>query len=108
MTRSYQFDTIKRIMKKVFAVLIVGCVVCLALIGALSVVPHTHGSDFDHSTHQSCPIYQLSLHPMHVALQAGVVIVAAFFLFYIFFTQSLFPSTNLFLTTRLRSPPISS
>jgi len=94
--------------KKAFVVLVIGCVLCFALIGALSVVPHTHGNDFNHSTHKTCPIYQFSLHPLQVALQAGVVIAAVFFLSYILFTEFLFPHANLFLTTRLRSPPVSS
>lgn len=95
--------------KKAFVILVIGCVVCLALIGALSVVPHTHGNDFNHSTHQSCPIYQFSIHPLQVALQAsGVVIATFFFLSYIGFAEFLFHHTNLFLTTRLRSPPFSS
>ncbi len=94
--------------KKIAVVLFTALFVSLTGTSALGIIPHVHGDDFDHSKHASCPIYQVSLHPIQVALQAGVVIAAAFFLFYIFFTQSLFPHTDLFLTTRPRSPPTSS
>ena len=54
--------------KKVLAVLIVFFVVVLALVGALSVIPHAHGADFNHSKHPTCPIYQLNLHAFVAAL----------------------------------------
>ncbi len=70
-------------MKKVLSVLLIGCVVILALMGALTVFPHMHGSDTDHSSHKTCPVYQLGLHSVDMMVFA-VVGLAVIFLFKFF------------------------
>ena len=48
-------------MKKSLSILAIAAIVFLGVVGALAVVPHTHGNDFDHSKHATCPVYQFSL-----------------------------------------------
>jgi len=76
--------------KKTLAVLLVCFVVLLALLGALSVLPHAHGNDFDHSTHKSCPVYQFSLHDSAAILVTFCFIVAGFFVGYLIPAQEFF------------------
>ena len=70
-------------MKKVLAVLLVCFVVMLALLGALSVFPHVHGNDFDHSAHKSCPVYQFSLHESGAIVVMFCFFVVPFFVGYL-------------------------
>jgi len=94
--------------KKALAVLAVCFVVILALVGALSVVPHVHGNDFDHSTHKSCPIYQFSLHSVNFALHTTALVFVIFSLFFLWVKEFQFPKHTLFFTALLRAPPILS
>jgi len=57
-------------MKKSLAFLILLSVLSMGMAGALSIVPHTHGNDFDHSKHAACPIYQVGLHGLEAAISS--------------------------------------
>ena len=48
-----------KLIKKIFLILIL--LVFAFQLGA-SVLPHAHGSDWNHATHSDCPLYQLSIH----------------------------------------------
>ena len=48
-------------MKKLLSILTIIAVVSLGIMGALSAIPHTHGKDDDHATHNSCPICQFTI-----------------------------------------------
>ncbi len=92
-------------MKKLFSVFIIAGVVCLALIGALSVVPHVHGDDFNHSEHASCPIHQLGQHGFQAIITSFGAVIALSFVLYLFAFIDL-PAITLF--TRffsVRAPP---
>ena len=91
--------------KKVLAVLIVFFVVILALVGALSVIPHAHGKDFDHSKHQSCPIYQFSLHAFGAVPTVFKITAIVFFLFYLLRVQDSFSADFSYRFSFLRAPP---
>jgi hypothetical protein len=67
-------------MKRTLSILAVVAVLFLGVVGALAVIPHAHGKDFDHSEHATCPIYQLSLQNFS-AVFPDVLAAAAFFLF---------------------------
>ena len=41
-------------------------------------MPHSHGKDVGHTNHESCPIYQASLHPLHLILVPLDVLSALF------------------------------
>jgi hypothetical protein len=59
-------------MKKLLTIAAIFAIVLLGITGALAVIPHAHGDDFDHSKHQTCPVYQAGLHAPALAL-FGVV-----------------------------------
>lgn len=95
-------------MKKSLAFLTVLAVLLFGVAGALAVIPHGHGDDFDHSKHASCPVYQAGLHAPAFALFSAVF---AFFLItaarhvsseprFFFFTHLTY--------TSLRAPPITA
>lgn len=94
-------------MKKVFSILLVAGVLCVGLTGALAVVPHVHGRDFNHSQHETCPVHQLSLHPLHLAsVEAAFLVVFLAACFGRIFSAKVFPFVfHEFLF--LRAPPVS-
>ena len=49
------------LMRKMLCVLTLAAVLCLGIMGSLSVIPHAHGKDDDHATHSSCPICQFTI-----------------------------------------------
>ena len=65
--------------KKLFALILIAALVFTGGLAALSVLPHTHGKDFDHSKHSTCPVYQVSLTGF-----AATAVVFAFFSIYLF------------------------
>ena len=95
-------------MKKTLSLLVVLSVLSFGAVGALSVVPHVHGKDFNHSQHETCPIYQFGVGNVHAdAFFAGIVI-ALFLLCFLIQTQK---SLVVFLSRSfacLRAPPAVS
>ena len=95
-------------MRKFLAGLVSALVLSAAVVGALSVLPHAHGDDLDHSKHQTCPVYQFGLHDSSSEATAtfvfGVLWIVAFLVvsFQIFRT----PASRSFLL--LRAPPVVS
>lgn len=73
--------------KKILTCLLAACVVLTGGLAALSLVPHTHGNDLDHSRHESCPIHQLSL-GHSVAVQASPALVWALTLVFLWLISS--------------------
>ena len=71
-------------MKKFLAALAIAAIFSLAIVGALAIVPHTHGSDLNHSKHSTCPVYQFGLHGFQAAFSVFYLVfvlgAAAFFL----------------------------
>ena|SRR3989338_7537991 len=92
-------------MKKLLAVLTVVFILFLGLIGALSVIPHAHGNDFDHSKHQSCPVYQFSLHAFGAILTVFKITPVVFFLFYFLRVRDSFWQDFSYRFSFLRAPP---
>ena len=93
---------------KFLIVLLVSCVVLLALLGALAVLPHAHGGDFNHATHQSCPVYQFSLHSVDFNFQAAALVAVIFSLIFLKIREFASPRSIFFFTASLRAPPASS
>ena len=63
-------------------ILVLFLAACLAFAGAeaaLGAVPHSHGSDFDHSRHAGCAVYQMGLHGFHPEAFASLLVVLAIF-----------------------------
>ena len=95
-------------MKKIFAMLVIAMTFSAVMVGALSVVPHVHGDDFDHSKHQTCPVYQQSLHDSDADVTASFVLGISFL---VVFASILLQNFRVF-TCRfflsLRAPPVVS
>lgn len=93
-------------MKKLFGSLVIISVFSLGLVGALAAVPHSHGSDLDHSSHQSCPVHQAGLVKFHSEGSFGPVWIALLFSGFIFILRE----TKRNVLTRsfalLRAPPV--
>ena len=67
-------------MKKILSVFVVSSVLFLGIIGALSVVPHVHGKDSNHSQHETCPVHQFGVSNVHVDIFHTSIVVALFLL----------------------------
>ena len=94
-------------MKKFLAGLAVAAVLVSAFLTGLSVLPHEHGGDFDHSNHKSCPVYQKSLHSDD-ALCAPLFAAAFFAVFAAFVCAENRPQLRLVrLSASSRAPPLS-
>ena len=60
----------------------IAAVVCLGIMGALSAIPHTHGKDHNHATHDFCPICQFSIQGFSAtAIAFSEVIILSFVIF---------------------------
>ncbi len=94
-------------MKKFLAVLTVVFILFLGVVGALSVIPHAHGNDFDHSKHQNCPVYQFSLHAFGAVPTVFKITAIVFFLFYLLRAQDSFSTDFSHRFSFLRDPPIA-
>ena len=91
-------------MKKCLAGLSIVAVLFLGIVGALAVIPHTHGHDVDHSKHQSCPVYQFGIQNTHAAVDDAVVFSFVFVFCFILFTECQKFSGASVLFSRLRAP----
>ena len=92
-------------MRKLLAVLSIVAVLFLGIVGALAVVPHTHGNDYNHSKHENCPVYQFGVQKVHATEAAAVVFSLVFVLQFILFQEnhSFLGIHHLF--SYLRGPP---
>ena len=91
--------------KKLLSVQTILGIVCLGVLGALAVIPHTHGNDLNHSHHKDCPVYQFGLG--HTAADSSVVnVIIALFLFsYLVAFQKTLPIIVSGKISLLRGPP---
>lgn len=48
-------------MRRALCVITIAAIICLGIMGAVSIIPHTHGKDSDQSKHSSCPICQFNI-----------------------------------------------
>ena len=95
-------------MKKKLSLLLVASILFFGVVGALAVVPHVHGKDFNHSQHETCPVYQFGIGHVHADV-FHVAVVAAFFLFC--FLVEIQKSSPVFFSRSLahpRAPPVVS
>lgn len=79
----------------------------LGIVSALSTLPHSHGSDLDHSSHKACAVHQVAQHPLQ-ATAAVTAVFAVFAAYTMLLPRTMYAlcttrSTNLF----LRAPPAS-
>ncbi len=79
---------------------------CLSFIGALTVIPHVHGNDLDHSTHQSCPVYQIGFHFPYATVGAIFAAIVTLGFTFISLRKTVFFRFGVIFDTRLRSPPV--
>lgn len=54
-------------MKKFLALTLSCALLFVGAEAALTALPHSHGNDFDHSHHGSCPVHQLGLHGLDLS-----------------------------------------
>lgn len=72
---------------------------------ALAAIPHSHGGDFDHSSHRDCPVHQTQLQGPDLALAAPPVF---FFVLEVFFAPAASAAAGVSFSPRLsasRGPP---
>ena len=95
-------------MKKILSLVVVSSVLIFGLVGALSVIPHAHGKDLDHSQHQTCPVYQFGVSNVHGDVFHVATIVTIFLLCFLIEIQK--SSTAFFSRSfaHLRAPPVVS
>ena len=110
LTPSVVFESISDMTRKqkFVAALAVAAMVCVAGVGALSVVPHVHGGDLDHSKHSTCPVYQFSLHSFQGVFEVFCLIAVFCFVRILAKPRFIFQSFATDPIARLRSPPVSS
>ena len=98
----------KHSLRKIFAPVLVAGVIFAAFLGALSVLPHAHGDDLDHSSHKSCPVYQKGSQSSDAVLTVFQLFLAAAASAFILFHAS----DPVFFRTHdyayLRAPPAAS
>ena len=92
-------------MKKKLSLLLVTSILFFGVVGALAVIPHVHGKDFNHSHHETCPVYQFGIGNVHADVSQADVIVA--FLLLCFLIEIQKSSAVVFLRSfaHLRAPP---
>ena len=95
-------------MKKTLSLIVVLSVLFFGVVGALSVIPHVHGKDFNHSQHETCPIYQFGISNVHSDVFHVDIIVALFLFCFLIEIQK--SSAVIFSRSfaHLRAPPVVS
>ena len=86
-------------------------ILCLAFAGAeaaLSALPHTHGSDLDHSRHAGCPVYQMGLHGFQAETAAFVFFVFAALVAFVAPTSPTRELSPVLTPASSRAPPAAS
>ena len=95
-------------MRKALSVVVVSSVLFFGVVGALAVIPHVHGKDFNHSQHETCPVYQFGISNVHADVSHVSVIIALFLFCFLIKIQKRLP---IFFSRSLahpRAPPAVS
>ena len=95
-------------MKKKLSLFIAASVFALGIVGALAVVPHVHGKDFNHSQHQTCPIYQFGIGNVHADVSHAAVIIALFIFCFLIEIRKVSHTFFSRSSAHSRAPPILS
>ena len=95
-------------MKKFLAVLAVLAIACVSVTGALAVIPHAHGSDFDHSQHKTCPVHQVGLSGVQAAFVQALIFFFTLAACSLVFISKAFNEHFFSSTLFLRGPPALS
>lgn len=94
-------------MKKFLAGLAVAAVLVSAFLAGLSILPHAHGDDADHSHHKACPVYQKSLHSGDALAASAPLIFAAAFCAAFVILETRLQAASVRRSSRSRAPPFS-
>jgi hypothetical protein len=65
-------------MKRFFTGLALSAIFLATIARAPAVLPHVHGSDFDHSSHKNCPVYFASALGLQAVLTSGFIFAVLF------------------------------
>jgi hypothetical protein len=92
--------------KKLFVLFVLAAVVSSFGLAALNVLPHTHGTDLDHSQHTACPVHQASL--LHADSEPiSATVLSVYFLITVFLGLSQTPlSSQTTSYASSRAPPV--
>lgn len=90
-------------LKKIFLILIIGI---FAFQLGSSVLPHSHGMDFNHSKHADCPLYQLSLSLFATAISLAAIIFSFAFFKDIADSKEPFVKESIWKLWSPRAPPL--
>ena len=108
LTGNFLSVTVDRVMKRFLVILTIFTISCLGFVGALSVVPHGHGDDLDHSSHTPCPVHQLRAH-FSADISSSFPVITALLLFVFLVTASKDVRIRAFHSSALlRAPPQAS
>jgi len=94
--------------KKILALTLAVLFMTASVVAALSVLPHSHGKDFNHAHHEDCPVYQISICGF-VATHTVSAAVAVFLLVgFVFLEIPFYFCDRVTFYQSLRAPPTSS
>jgi hypothetical protein len=96
-----------RMAKKLFSAFFLAAFLFAGLAGALSIVPHVHGQDTDHSEHQDCALYQLSLSHFEAEAVLGSLPACVFLALWSVFLRPRSSSSHVRFFIPGRAPPTS-
>ena len=94
--------------KKALSLVVILSVLFFGVVGALSVIPHVHGKDFNHSQHETCPVYQFGVSNVHADVSHSVVIIVFFLFCFLIEIQKISAVVFSRSFARLRAPPVVS
>ena len=95
-------------MKKKLSLLLVLSVLFFGVVGALSVVPHVHSKDFNHSQHETCPVYQFGIGNVHADVSHVAAIIVLFIFCFLIEIQKSLPVFFSRSSAHSRAPPAVS
>lgn len=95
-------------MKKFLAVFAICSILLASGLAGLSVLPHAHGNDLDHSQHKSCAVYQFSLGHTDALTATIIFSLLLFVAFRSFIPEAQLSSERFFHFHPLRAPPTAS
>ena len=95
-------------MKKTLSLAIVLSVLFFGIVGALAVIPHVHGKDFNHSQHETCPVYQFGVSNVHADISCAAVIIALFLFCFLIEIKKSLPVFFSHSSAHSRAPPAVS
>lgn len=91
--------------KKILVCILAAFVLLGGGVAALSVVPHAHGDDLDHSQHKSCAVHLYGIGHVQAASSEAPILIFSLLLLWLVSTETGLFSDHRFLSASSRAPP---